>query len=92
MRFEAENAEDDHRRIDGSQGVADWHQEHVPDAVVVRGVVRAESDERAEGQAEGVEDLGGRVQPDRRVEELVQLWRQKGYKKASRGLLYNLYI
>lgn len=72
-RLEPKDAEDHHRRVDGCQRVTHRHQQHIPHAVVVRRVVGTEGDQGAEGEAERVEDLRRCVQPDRRVEEFLQL-------------------
>ena len=73
LRLESEDGEDDGARVDGSKGVAPSDEEHVLDAVLVRRVVAAEADDGAEREAVGVEDLVGRVQPHRRVDQFVQL-------------------
>lgn len=47
-RLEAENGENDDARVNRGEGVTNADQDHVPDAVVVRRVVRTERDQRAE--------------------------------------------
>ncbi len=66
--LEAENGEDDDAGVDGRGRVADGQDESVFDAIVARRVVTAEGDERAEPDVERIKDLGGRVQPDGRVQ------------------------
>lgn len=47
--LEAEYSEDDDTRVDGSDCIADRHQEHVSDAVVLGRIVAAEGNQRAKG-------------------------------------------
>ena len=58
-RLESKDGEDDGACIDGSEGVAASDDDDVLDAVLGRVVVAAEADDRAEGKAKGVKDLGG---------------------------------
>lgn len=71
--LEPQNGENDNARVNGSKRVAHAHQDHVPNAVVVRGVVAAERDQGTERQPEAIEDLGRRVQPDRRFQQFLDL-------------------
>ncbi len=48
----------------GSKAVRESHDDRVPHAVVVGRVVRGVSDEAAEAEAEGKEDLSASLQPD----------------------------
>ena len=73
LRLESEDREDDRACVDGGEGVARRYEKHVMDAVLVRWVVAAETDDGPEREAVGVKDLVGRVQPHRRVDQLVQL-------------------
>lgn len=83
--LEAENSKDDHTGVDGRNGVADGHQEHVPHTVVLGGVVAAEGNQGAKGQAEGVEHLGGCVQPDGRLQQLLHLGRVHVHQAGTRS-------
>ena len=66
--LESKNGEDDGTGVDGGEAVTHRDDEDVLDAVLLRVVVRPEADDGAKGQAEGVEDLVGSVQPDRGFE------------------------
>lgn len=73
MGFEAQDREDNERRVDCREGVAGSDQDHVSHHVVLGRVVGAKGDQRPEGKAEGVEHLGGRLAPNCRVQELLDL-------------------
>ena len=64
--------------------VGDGHDQSVPPAVVLGRVVRGVGDQRAETQAQRVEDLGGGVHPNGGVLQTVQLPENiEGYSKYS---------
>ena len=74
--LEPQDGEDDRARVDGGEHVAGGEVVHVSHAVLVLGVVAAEADDRAEGQAVGIKHLGGGLQPDLGVQELFHLYRR----------------
>ena len=75
LSFESENGEDNGTGVDGREGVTGRNDIDVLHAVLVRRVVAAEADDGTESQTVRVEHLVGRVQPNRRVQQLVHLKR-----------------
>ena len=71
--FEAKDGEYDGTGVDGSKCVADGEDDDVFDTVFLRIVVRAKADDGAKSQAEGVEHLIGRIQPNCRLEQHLHL-------------------
>ena len=71
--FEAQDGEYDGTGVDGGEAIADGDDYNVLDAVLLRIVVRAEADDGAKGQAEGVEHLVGRIQPNCRLHQHLHL-------------------
>ena len=67
--FEAKDGENDGTGVDGSKCVADGEDDDVFDTVFLRIVVRAKADDGAKSQAEGIEHLIGRIQPNCRLEQ-----------------------
>ena len=74
--LESEDGEDDDTGVNGRGRVANGQDERVFDAIVPRRIVAAESNQRAEPDVERIEYLGGRVQPDGRVQQFVHLHAQ----------------
>ena len=71
--LEAEDGENDGAGVDGGEGVGRRDHEDVPDAVLLGVVVGPERDDGPEGEAEGVKDLVGRVQPHCWLQQHVHL-------------------
>ena len=71
--FEAEDGKDDSTGVDGGKCVADGEDDDVFDAVLLRIVVGAKTDNGAKSQAKGVEHLIGRVQPNCRLKQHFHL-------------------
>lgn len=65
--LEPQDREDDHGGQNGSEPVDDGHDDGILLAVVLFRIIAGEADHASKAQTEGVEDLGGRVQPDLRV-------------------------
>lgn len=81
--LETENGKDDDTGIDGRDCIAHGHQQDIPHTVVLRGVVAPKGNQGSEGQAEGVEDLGGRIQPHRWLQQLLHLRRVHVHQPGS---------
>lgn len=73
VRLVAEDREDDRRGEQAGGAVADGHADGVAPAVVLPRVVRGHRDDAAERETEREEDLTRRVEPNLRLEQLLEL-------------------
>ena len=73
-----EYGEDDHGGEDGSEGVGEGDDEHVPLHVLLLRVVGGERRHPADSHRQAEEDLRGGVQPNRRVLQNLQLFHIRG--------------
>lgn len=73
VSLEAQHGEHNQSGQDGGDKVDDGHQRCVEVAVVVPFIVAGERDDASEAQAEGEEDLRGRLPPNLWFQHLLQL-------------------
>ena len=71
--FEAEDGKYDSTGVDGGEAIADGDDNDILDAVLLRIVVGAKADDGTKSQAEGVEHLVGRIEPNCRLHQHLHL-------------------
>lgn len=74
-RLESENGKDYNTGIDCCDGITDGDEQNVTDAIVFGRVVAAKGYQRPKGQAKGVEDLCGSIEPHRRIGQFLYFGR-----------------